>query len=576
LTDGSLTQSVAFTTGSLNYVSNSVGNATVGVDASFDDASDEAYFAATLTLSQAGEEVGSNTVYYSATGAEDGTSYRFTVPIDGLGLATGTYSYSMVITPYNSDDSAGTTQTVTGTTNVLNRTNSVFGQGWNLDGLDQLVFDPSGYNVTYVRSDGTMGYFTSSDGLTYTSPAGPFAYMTLAPDGSGGYLLNDPSTGTSEDFGSDGALLTVTDHDGNVTTYGQPFDSSGTAVGLQTSYSYDMTTGMMTGETAPDGSTQAWSYASYTTYGGQYDVVTDYENALGNYTAYTYDTSTTPNSADLITTEQFASGSSSDPDDTGQNMAVDGGDPITTAVYTTAGNSSGVPLGLVYSTTDPDGLVSAFQYDADGNTTATYNGQVLGPTVADGTTTWTFSGLAPNADRTYDIFVEGSTSGLSVSGASLVSGATESLPTAALGGDWNWLGRYVLTTTDLSTPLVVSVSGTSTANVCLMEPMSTMVYDDADNLLSTTDPMGNISAAGYDDLDRPVTTSQGQAAAVDPSLHAAMFASLPQSPGMERTYTVYVQASSSPPSDGTGYSFGGARGVRKRRDIIPPLVTSAP
>ena len=129
----------------------------------------------------------------------------------------------MDITPYYSDDSPDTdaTQSVTGTTNVLNRSNSIFGAGWNLDGLDQLVFDPTGHNITYVRSDGTMGYFTSSDGLTYSPPAGPFAFLTLSGDGDGDYFLNDPSTGTTEQFNSAGALVSITDHDGNVTSYTQ-------------------------------------------------------------------------------------------------------------------------------------------------------------------------------------------------------------------------------------------------------------------------------------------------------------------------------------------------------------------
>ena len=147
--------------------------------------------------------------------------------------------------------------------------------------------------------------------------------------------------------------------------------------------------------------------------------MTSYENGLGNYTAYTYDMSTTPNTADLIETDQYANGYSAQSDPT-QSVAADGGDPITTSVYTTADNSSGVPLGLVYSTTDPDGLVSGFQYNSHGDTTATYNGQVLGPTVADENTTWTFPGIAPNADRTYDIYVQ-----------------AESLPSLTLSDDEN-------------------------------------------------------------------------------------------------------------------------------------------
>ncbi len=87
--------------------------------------------------------------------------------------------------------------------------------------MDQLIVNQSGVTgVTYVRSDGTMGYFTPGDGDSYTSPPGAFAYFQLSQDSeTGDYYLKDPSDGSLEVFGSDGTLQTVYDRDGNATVY---------------------------------------------------------------------------------------------------------------------------------------------------------------------------------------------------------------------------------------------------------------------------------------------------------------------------------------------------------------------
>ena len=313
VTDGSL--ALPFGPAGLNYVSNSVGNATVAADATF-DASDYSYFAATLTLSQDSEEVASNTVYFGTNDISGDASYRFTVPIDGLGIPTGVYDYSMVITPYSSGDVADSENvaTVTGKTNVLNRTDSIFGQGWNLDGLDQLVFDPSGYNVTYVQSDGTMGYFLSSDGVHFDSPAGPFAFKTLAlvtVDDTPVYELTG-TDGSMESFDHEtGALIHITDHDGNVTTFHwsgtllasivdpagheTDFGNDGTLITSITDFAERETdlsyneAGHLTSVTEPDpeysGESQPASYFGYDSSTG---LLNSYEDANGNTTGFTY------------------------------------------------------------------------------------------------------------------------------------------------------------------------------------------------------------------------------------------------------------------------------------------------
>ncbi len=209
LADGSLVQSVSYTTGSLNYVSNSVGTATVSVDAALGTTEEDGdpLTAVGVQVKLNGSDDWENTVYYAVPSEFDGsTDYRFTVPINNVegGLPTGTYSYSMKFIGYSSDDSGGTQITTvsspdatiasddaTGNVNVLNRNESDLGQGWNLNGLDSLTLQTDGgpEGVTFVQSDGTMGFFKYYED-SYIAPAGPFAFMTLTTDGSG-YALQD-------------------------------------------------------------------------------------------------------------------------------------------------------------------------------------------------------------------------------------------------------------------------------------------------------------------------------------------------------------------------------------------------
>jgi hypothetical protein len=78
------------------------------------------------------------------------------------------------------------------------------------------VNDGSGW-VTYVQSDGTMADFYTSGGDSYTSPAGPFAFTTLAYS-DGQYTLT-ATAGIEERFNSSGLLTHVIDNDNNDTHY---------------------------------------------------------------------------------------------------------------------------------------------------------------------------------------------------------------------------------------------------------------------------------------------------------------------------------------------------------------------
>ncbi len=232
----------------------------------------------------------------------------------------------------------------------------------------------------------------------------------------------------------------------------------------------------------------------------------------------------------MTQTDQYANGESADPTN----------DPITTTVYTTPDNSSGVPLGLVYSTTDADNHVSASNFDSQGDTIATFAGQILA-TSGSGDNSATFAGLAPNAARTFAIYVPTGTSGYSVSynSSTVIYGGSASLAATALGSGWTFLGNVTLTGGDPSLSLTVSHTGTSTVvNVCLMQAMSTYVYDSHGNETASLDPMGNLVATTFDNLDQPTTTSQGQVLGVLSG--AATFRNVPQAPGLERVVAIFV------------------------------------
>lgn len=139
------------------------------------------------------------------------------VPINGATLPTGRYSWTMTITEYYGGVPQPPLPSISGVVDVLNWSNSPFGQGWWLSGYDSLV--PQGSDLLLVQSDGTMGLFTPNGNGTYSSLDDPFQFMTITSV-AGDFNLTG-TNGTMESFNSSGQLIAATDADGNVTTYAQ-------------------------------------------------------------------------------------------------------------------------------------------------------------------------------------------------------------------------------------------------------------------------------------------------------------------------------------------------------------------
>jgi RHS repeat-associated protein len=447
--------------------------------------------------------------------------------------------------------------------------------------------DANGNPTLYAyRPDGTLQTVTSADGSTVTYQAAQALLFGSGDDGAPGssdnlaYLV--PSTtvrGVETDeagaptvytFDTFGDATSVEDALGNITvsefncnglvteTIAPSVINDGSPANPTTDFTYNTCTDELSSETAPDGSTQSWTYATYMTPGGPDEVVTLYTDGRGNETAYSYDGTDVEDvltgTADLLSSEQYANGTSANNE--GQDMTADGSDPITTYVYTQySDGDEAPPAGLVLSTTDPDGDITASTYDAAGNPTATYQGQTISSDGYDprySAATWTFSNLALNAGRTFEIYASSSigsdsdsadqTVGSGSPSSVSIGGSGGGAPASTLGSGWVDLGKVTLSAG--ATTLAVNLTGDMLlGQICIMQQTSSTVYNGADDPVSQADAMNNVTATTYDKLDRPIATSQGQSVAL--ASDYAVFNNVPQSPGLTRTFDVYVNAATS-------------------------------
>ena len=221
----------------------------------------------------------------------------------------------------------------------MNWNTSPYGSGWWLSGLDYLLIDGSG-DVTLVKSDGTMGCFTSLGGGNYASPAGPFASDTLSSYSSSNTYVLTGTDGTAETFNSYGQLTSLTDNDGNVTQYG-----------------YAGPTGPLTSIVYPDNETTTFAPSSNLL------TITDFVSNSNPVVTLQTTWLTINNSGQLTEVQQ------ADP----ATGTQDSHSPTTNFIY----NSTTGPL---ESMTDADGNTTTYTYRADGTlqTVTQADGSTLG------------------------------------------------------------------------------------------------------------------------------------------------------------------------------------------------------
>ena len=157
------------------------------------------------------------TYYYNTSTLNPGDVQQIALQAATAGtLSTGRYAYSMQIVDYGATN---TTITLSGTATLLNESSSAFGDGWTLDGLEQII-PASGGVILSLGGGGDSLWFSGSFGSgggTYTTPAGDFSTLVLNSNGSYTRTLTD---GTKVDFNSGGYEIATVDLNGLHTTYG--------------------------------------------------------------------------------------------------------------------------------------------------------------------------------------------------------------------------------------------------------------------------------------------------------------------------------------------------------------------
>ncbi|MBC7855825.1 MAG: hypothetical protein IAF94_20550, partial [Pirellulaceae bacterium] len=98
---------------------------------------------------------------------------------------------------------------------MVNRAATVFGKGWWLDGLDQLVVSGSG--ALLVRGNGDTLWY-SDNGSGYDKAAGDTQFSTLVENGGGDFTLTSKH-GIESNFSSAGLLTSVVDANSNAWDY---------------------------------------------------------------------------------------------------------------------------------------------------------------------------------------------------------------------------------------------------------------------------------------------------------------------------------------------------------------------
>ena len=166
--------------------------------------------AATLTFNS----VAGTTWYYNTSTMTPGDVQQIALQANATSLSTGRYSYSVQLVD---ERSANTTLTYTGTATVLNQSSSAFGDGWTVEGLEQII--PAGTSgvILSLGNNGESLFFAGNPSVSgnYTTPAGNFSTLTLT---SSGYTQTLPD-GTQVTFNSSGYETATIDLNNNHTTY---------------------------------------------------------------------------------------------------------------------------------------------------------------------------------------------------------------------------------------------------------------------------------------------------------------------------------------------------------------------
>ena len=203
--------------------------------------------------------------------------------IDLKDLPSGQYDYSLESGIYLFFNNQFTGRSTTNNSKILhiNSIGSIFGNGWGISGLQELVENPDG-SVLLIDGDGNEMLFQppSMPEGTYQSPAADFSTLEKLADGTFRRTMKDQ---TVYGFNGQNQLASVQDRNGNETRY--LYDSEHRIrsvidpVGLETTFTYTNNrvstitdpagritqlehdaVGNLTRVSDPDGTSRTWEY----------------------------------------------------------------------------------------------------------------------------------------------------------------------------------------------------------------------------------------------------------------------------------------------------------------------------
>ncbi len=134
---------------------------------------------------------------------------------------------------------AGVDQIFTREEIIVNKRDSIFGAGWDLVGLQEIVVNSDGTLLLFDGNGLDVRYRPGPEPGIFVGPDGDFNVLEQLPNGTFRRTLRDQ---TVQQFNADNKIATITDRNGNVTTY--QYDANGRLiawidpVGLTTTFTY--------------------------------------------------------------------------------------------------------------------------------------------------------------------------------------------------------------------------------------------------------------------------------------------------------------------------------------------------
>ncbi|MHC2071091.1 Calx-beta domain-containing protein [Bremerella sp. T1] len=292
---------------------------------------------AVLTVN--GNQVSS--IHFDPSTATLGDTLRFAQLADTSSLDSGFYDWTMDIIDHYSDETTRT-RTYHGKKDVY-KAKSGFGDGWRIPESERLIFQSDG--ITWERGTGNLHFFSDNGDGTYTQLVGDFNDTELVENVDGSFTISQKS-GVTFNFSSAGLVETITDRNGNESTFSYIDADS------------DSQTDDLSQITASSGKTKTYTYTS-----GKITQVTDFD---GTVTNYQYDAN-----------GRLEKSITPDPDGTGTLSDLE-----SVFGYNTT-------TGQLTSYTSPKNETTTFNFDANG----LYTGRTNPDSSQNAMTSWVASGL---------------------------------------------------------------------------------------------------------------------------------------------------------------------------------------